>query len=177
MIICIFTSSSLKENAISELKNFVVILIGFALVLQIFMQSSLRYKSVFWETNMESQNVLIEDGFNAGIYTTEEKHKFYYSRFKILKKLKNYDVENVLYFSNNTWCYLVGDYNMSTYSAWISGVREHSITRLKSYFEINPEKKPDVVYVDKENESFAKSFCDQLGYTIDSTYDAIILVR
>lgn len=177
IIICIFTSSLMKENVTSDLKNVVIVLTGAALVLQIFLQTSLRYNSVFWETDMESQNVLIEDGFNAGLYATEEKHQLYYSRLESLKKLEKYNAENVLFLSNFTWYYLVDDYNMSTYSAWLSGVNEHSIMRLKTYFEFNPDKLPDVVYVDIENEEFAKLFCEECGYKIDSDDGAFILVK
>lgn len=177
IIICIFASSLIKEDVTSDLKNIVIILTSLVLVLQIFLQTSLRYKSVFWETDMESQNILINDGFNAGLYVTEEKHELYYSRLENLKKLEKYDAEKVLYLSDLTWYYLADDYNMCTYSAWLSGVSEHSIMRLKTYFEFNPDKLPDVVYIDIENEKFAWLFCEECGYRIDSHDDVIILVK
>lgn len=178
MIICIFVTELSKEEVVGELKNLVVILIGLVLVLQFFMQTSLRYKSVFWETDMASQKVLIKDGYNAGLYVTEEKYQQYYTRLNDVKKLEEYDAEKVLFLSNYTGYYLVGDYDMSTYSAWLSGVNEHSVKRLKTYFEINPDKKPDVVYAEKDFEEFAKQFCELCGYRIDRTDDfAIILVK
>ena len=152
-------------------------LISLAMVSQVFMQSALRYKSVFGERDMESQNTLIEEGPNAGLYVTKEKYELYYTALDNLKKLEVYVAENVLFLSKNTWYYLVGEYNMSTYSAWLSGVNEHSILRLKTYFELNPDKTPDAVYVDKDNEAFAKIFCDQCGYRIDSDDGPIILVK
>ena len=177
MIICIFVSSLLKENIISEQKNLIVIFVSLIMVLQIFMQTSLRYRSVFWETDMKSQNILIKDGFNAGLYVTEEKYQLYYTDLESLKKLKKYNAENVLYLSNKTWYYLTEDYNMSTYSAWLSGINEHSIARLKTYFELNPNKLPDVVYAEKEFESFAKLFAEQCGYMLDSDDGSLIFVK
>ena len=177
MIVCIFLKGLLEKNNNIKIKNVVVILISTVMALQIFMQVGLRYKSVFWETDMKSQNVLIEDGFNAGLYVTEEKHQMYYSSLESLKALEEYDAENVLYLSENTWYYLVGDYNMSTYSAWLSGVKEHSVERLKAYFEINPEKMPDVVYVEKKYEEIATLFCNTFGYKVDKNDTAIILVK
>ena len=83
----------------------------------------------------------------------------------------------MLFLSTNTWYYLTGDYRLCTYSAWLSGINEHSIMRLKTYFELSPAKAPDVVYVDKEHEAFVDLFCEECGYRVDRNENAIILVK
>ncbi len=177
MMIGIFLSELSKGITTSSLKNFIVILLSVLMVMQISMQVLLRYNSVFWETDMESQNVQIEDGFNKGLYVTKDKYDEYYNALENLSGLEEYNAENVLYLSKNTWYYLATDYNMATYSAWLAGVDEHSVNRLKAYYKLNPDKMPDVVYADKNYESTAKYFCKKLDYKIDKDGEAIILVK
>ena len=177
MIICIFASKFLKEDITSDLRSIIAILISTVMVLQISLQAILRYESVFWETGMVSQNVLIEDGSNAGLYVTNKRYNEYYTALENLKILDEYDAKSVLFLSKKTWYYLNTDYDISTYSAWIAGVTEHSVKRLEAYYKLNPDKKPDVVYVDKVYEGIANLFCEKMGYKTNRNDASIILVR
>ena len=177
MIIGLFACDFIKKAPDTTVTKMVALLLCAAMGLQLFAQTSLRYTSVFWEKDMRSQTTLIEDGFNAGLYVTEEKHQMYYDSLDSLQVLEQYDTKNVLFLSTNTWYYLTGDYRLCTYSAWLSGINEHSIMRLKTYFELSPAKAPDVVYVDKEHEAFVDLFCEECGYRVDRNENAIILVK
>ena len=123
---------------------------------------------------MKSQTQLIEDGHNKGLYVTESKLNYYYNCLDNLETLEEYDSDKVLFLSDTTWYYLAAETQLCTYSAWMSGVNEHSLDRLEEYYRISPEKLPDLVYADVANKAIAEKFCERFGYTINRE-DAVII--
>ena len=146
------------------------------LAAQLFSQVSLRYQSVFWEDGgMDSLTAYISDGINAGIYTSPDKYESYYDHLYCLSVLDQYDGQSVLYLSVNTWYYLVGNHPMATFSAWASGVNEHTLARLEAYYAINPEKFPDVVFADGDYRDTAQQFCQRFGFVLEETPGGFLL--
>ena len=70
---------------------------------------------------------------------------------------------NVLFLSDNTWLYLCGSNRLATYSAWLSGVNEHSLKRLETYYEINEDKVPDIVWVESSFSGYILFFAEDDG--------------
>lgn len=146
------------------------------LAAQILSQGILRYQSVFWEIGgMDCLTRKIGDGINAGIYTSEKKYASYYDSLDALSVLDSYDGQSVLYLSKNTWYYLVGNHPMATFSAWSSGVNEITIDRLYAYYDINPEKLPDVVFSEEEYKNIAELFCDIFCYHLQEIPGGFLL--
>ena len=83
----------------------------------------------------------------------------------------------MLFLSDTTWYYLAAETQLCTYSAWMSGVNEHSLDRLEEYYRISPEKLPDLVYADVANKAIAEKFCERFGYTIDREDTVIIATK
>lgn len=158
-------------------KGFVVCCFGLLFVAQITTQAILRYESVFWEQGgMQSLTVEADTGIEKGVIMSEDAFAEYQKGLNVIDKVSAYHKEKVLYLSTNTWYYLVDKQKMSTFSAWISGVNEHSLYRLTGYYEINPEKMPDIVFAEHEYEEVAKAFCDQFGYEIQLIEEGFLLL-
>ena len=146
------------------------------LAAQLLSQGILRYQSVFWEYGgMDSLTAYISDGINAGIYASPDKYERYYDQLYCLSVLDQYDGQPVLYLSENTWYYLVGNHPMATFSAWTSGVNEHTLARLEAYYAINPEKFPDVVFADGNYRDTAEQFCQMFGFVLEETPGGFLL--
>lgn len=72
--------------------------------------------------------------------------------WKATEKVRNAPGEYVLYFSDDVWPYLEDTKRCATFNVWMQ--TEHDIKeaeKLLKYWEIHPEKKPDAIYVTKNN--------------------------
>lgn len=149
-----------------------------ALMLLVLLSSEtyLRYKHIFWDTDVETQIYLIEEGIESGLYVSEEKYRLYNNAMEDLNILKKYEPEKVLYLSSRTWLYLSQDYELASYSAWTPGSNEKTIDRLKLYYSQNPHKLPDTVYVERGNEENAERFCREFDYVEDKYDRCLILI-
>ena len=172
ILLCEITADELCDS----LKYIAVAAFATLMTVQLYSEGVIRHKNVFWETSIKTQTVYVADGLHKGIYVTESKLKDYNNAVQNLKVIEEYDAEKVLFLSKNTWYYLITDYEMSTYSAWLAGVNEHTVSRLKAYYEINPEKLPDAVYADEKYAETAVKFCEVMGYTATEVGGGYILI-
>ena len=53
--------------------------------------------------------------------------------------------------------YLMAEKNLSTYSAWLSGVSDLTIRRLEEYYALFPDKVPDAICTNRENWQYLES--------------------
>ncbi len=119
------------------------------LVLQLGLLADLRYKSVFWERGMAPQTQRAAIGPERGILMTVENEQRYLSRLHDIEEMRSAKPNGTLLgFTTDTWVYLASPYEVGSYSAWISGLGDSSVERLGAYYEINPHKRPDIVYLD-----------------------------
>ena len=153
-----------------------VALAGVLLVVQLGTQSVLRYRSVFWETGMQTQTVQEEQGIQKGLIISEAWHSSYTWTLENLRQIEAYAPEKVLFLSKSTWYYLATDYEICTYSAWIAGVTTHSVDRLVAYYQLNPEKMPELVYADSKYRDAAVYFCEKMGYEMQPVKGGYILL-
>ena len=68
------------------------------------------------------------------------------------EKVRNAPGDYVLYFSDDIWPYLEDTKRCATFNAWMQ--TEHDVyeaEKLLKYWEIHPEKKPDAIYISKNN--------------------------
>ena len=104
---------------------------------------------VFWEPPVSELTAKVEEGPLKGIYTTEANADHYKMVLKDLTVLRDMKEGNVLLIGFDTWGYLAVDMPYGTYSAWSGGESEHTLSRLASYYELNPEKIPAYIYLPK----------------------------
>ena len=124
---------------------------------------------------MQTQIVQEEQGIQKGLIISEAWHSSYTWTLEKLQQIEAYEPEKVLFLSKSTWYYLVTDYEICTYSAWIAGVTNHSVDRLAAYYRLNPEKIPDVVYADSQYRDAAVYFCETMGYEMKPVVGGYIL--
>lgn len=160
------------KTAISEKELTVKIILSVTAAIvfgvQFFTLTEKRYTEVFWEDGLDVLAENIDVGVEKGVITTPYKK----GEYEKLLNAKDYidteypDAESVLFYSDYTWPYLIFDeYKNSSYSAWLSGVNDSSFDRLKSYYELNPKKLPDLIYIDKPNSEYAEKFISEYGYS------------
>lgn len=146
------------------------------LLAQIGTQVILRYESVFWDNGMDQMTMKITYGIEKGIITSEELYENHEKKQESLRQLRKYPRENMLFLSHNTWFYLEEEDNMAAYSAWLSGVNHHTLDRLEIFYEINPHKMPDLVFIDDDYEDIVPLFCERFSYEmVEEIYRGYVL--
>ena len=59
--------------------------------------------------------------------------------------------ENVLLYTDRAWMYLMIDHaHYATYSTWMVSWREEYLQLLDNYYQANPQRLPDIVYIPKD---------------------------
>ena len=75
----------------------------------------------------------------------------YLQVYESSEKVRNAPGENVLYFAKDCWLYLEDEKHCASYSLWLQvGYTVEEAERLAAFWEINPEKKPDAIYISTE---------------------------
>lgn len=128
---------------------------AFMIFLQGAFQLTSKINHCFWEsgdtTTLTSQ---IATGPAKGIYTNPANYVTYEKTSSDLDYYKNKEKDNILFLTYRTWCYLkVNDFPYGTYSAWLSVSNPTvCIDRLNKYYTLNPDKKPEYVYIPKDSD-------------------------
>ncbi len=109
-----------------------------------------RVRDTFWDESVDKLDHWIGRGANAGVWTTGERHQVYetlYDDTQLIRQQKG----KVLYYSRDTYLYLMDDKEMAAYSAWLAIDYDYNSEwqRLLSYYQLNPEKLPDCIYLSK----------------------------
>lgn len=176
-MLAIFADEVLKTLEHKTIRSCICILLCLTFGFQIFSEADLRWRKVFWEDGIHTQTVPITEGPQAGLLVSEEKAQQYADALRRLEVMEPYTGKKVLFLSKNTWYYLIHDCEMAAYSAWLSGVNEHTVARLEAYYAINPDKLPDAVYADAEDAQIALLLGEKLGYSARQTDGGIILEK
>lgn len=155
----IFLGQLIKEMNISPdnieyavwVKRSSFVFVAIMMLVQSGMQISSKANHCFWESDMSTLTSRISSGPAKGIYTNDDNCKEYE---KIRSDIQYYDSKeksNILFLTEKTWTYLATE-NMpyGTFSAW-SPETPNSIERLKTYYSLNPEKKPEYIYILKNS--------------------------
>lgn len=106
----------------------------------------------FWDEPPARLNVRIEEGPARGIVTSQRLSDDYMRVYNDLSSYKSKLRGNMLVYAQETWCYLIlDDYPYAGFSAWMSGLDDVTEFRLRLYYEMNPDKYPQYVYILKDN--------------------------
>lgn len=134
-------------------------------------QITIKANHCFWESGMETLTSKISSGPAKGIYTTATNKSSYESIYKDIIGYQSKEEGNILFLTNRTWCYLATDMPYGTLSAWVSGETQSSLDRLKTYYEVNPEKTPQYIYIPKDAAwpaGTAEQIANEYNYSISN---------
>lgn len=146
------------------------------LLMQLLPLGYLRYRYIFGDQQgIEQQTVTITEGLQKGLKVSKGLYDYYNTSGQLLDTIGQYEPEKVLFLTESTWYYLEGEYEMATYSAWLSGPGEHTLYRLRGYYELNPEKLPDLIYIGPDYEKTGVQLAR--GYGFEATENPRIWVR
>jgi hypothetical protein len=166
LFIVLYTQKLLGENDVgfpSCRVGIATVLTAALMFVQIGTEAYLRFSSVFWETSVFTQTEPVRFGPEKGLLTTPERLWYYTRLYDDATCIGKDEPLNVLFLSDNTWLYLCGSNRLATYSAWLSGVNEHSLKRLETYYEINEDKVPDIVWVESSFSGYILFFAEDDG--------------
>ena len=161
------TPDTLLYNEI--IRKSLLVFISFIIFLQGAFQITVKSTHCFWDGNVNTLNSQIKDGPAKGIFTTQDNCERINSIYEDFVGYRNEADGNMLSLTLNTFTYLVDDKPFATYSAWLSGVRDTSITRLKEYYILHPDKVPQYIYITKDAEIDLSNIYNDAqvyGYTV-----------
>lgn len=96
----------------------------------------------------------VEKGVAKGLYFSQDDYNDYNQLLSDTEPVREAPGENVLYFTWETWPYLMDTKGNASFSAWMSlGYPDYAVKRLLEYWEMNEEKPADVIYVNKRYEN------------------------
>lgn len=121
------------------------------LLIQGVLQLSVKAEHCFWETDKpENLTSVMQGGPASGIATNINTCSEYQTILADLQTYKTVPKGNILYLTEKTWCYLATpEMPYGTFSAWLSGENTTSAQRLEQFYNLNPEKIPEYVYIPK----------------------------
>ena len=160
-----FLSNELRQRKPGLFSRIVLVLMVLLMGLQFWSELSLRYSFVFSEPEgMPAQTVRAESGPEKGIIMTQEKLEHYLMTEEDLRMIReDKAITGLLTLSKDPYLYLGAGKKLSTYSGWLSGINDTSIARLETYFTLNPEKRPDAIYVEEQYGEYVELYKEQ-GY-------------
>lgn len=162
------------------LRRLAALALGCVLLAQLGLIAALRSKNTFWDGDTGTLDCIIEQGPQRGVRTSER----YYTHAKRLMDctapVRETEQEYTLYFSTDSWLYLMDDARMASYSGWVSYIRQEAIiARLAAYWELHPEKLPERLFLN-DGMLDRESFVSALGiedWTVTETAAGDILSR
>ena len=124
-------------------------------VLMMLMQSGMQLTSkanhCFWESDMSTLTYKMTKGPAKGIYTNYNNFNEYETIYSDIKDYETKQIDNILFLTEKTWTYLAAeDFSYGTLSAW-NPENQSTVQRLNLYYSVNPDKKPEYVYVLKKS--------------------------
>lgn len=154
--------SWLNENF--ETKRQIAIILSVLFVCQAGAEIYEKTHHVFWEDGVDQLTEEITFGPLKGIHTTKEKKEKHESIIKDVKTIKASSDETILFYELMPCGYFVTKAAFGTYSAWTEDPN-----RMAQYYEVHPEKVPDIVYVFAETygkwtPSQWDAYCKSNGY-------------
>lgn len=125
---------------------------------QIGMEVHYRLTYTFNDGLTASHSEVLSYGPQKGVRTSLTEADRYYLIMEDTEAVRNFNAENVMYLSADSWLYLADTKKSSSYSSWISPqYPENSVDKLLEYWRIHPERKPDIIYIDKYYPNSAES--------------------
>ncbi len=137
----------------------------------------LRYNCIAYENGLDEQISRAHTGSQKGIRMTPANLEYYNSLLEETALMKeDPGIQKVLFLINNPCLYLDTDKEYGTYSSWMGWISEWTIDRLDRFYELNPDKVPDAVYIPVKNERFIPHF-EAMGFSAGRTEKGNFILR
>ena len=147
-----------------------------------FRLAEVKYTHCFWEESLPELTARIEDGPARGVRTTQYKADKYQMVYDDLEELcRDLPPGKLLCLTGYTPCFLMQDrMECASFSAWMSGETPLTLNRLCRYYELNPAKVPDYIYLPDtsqfDRENVIAGALDH-GYRLTRSENGCMLVR
>ena len=144
----IFIGLFLRENAGAKRRKALTAVCFLPAALLGALLLTVKITHCFWDASPAELDAKLEQGPAKGIVTNE----YFKSSYDALcGELSEYTGKsgNILIYSQQCWEYLIPELPYAAFSAWLSGLDEKTDARLALYYEMNPEKSPDFIYIPK----------------------------
>lgn len=152
------------------LKNTSIGVATFVICILAIMQINVKNNHCFWESPPDTLKTEITSGPAKGIYTTESNAAVYTAIEQDLEFYDKVPKGDILMLTERTWCYLKpNDLPYGSFSAWIAGENIGALSRLELFYEVNPDKIPEYIYVPKKSNFDTAQIAanaEQKGYTV-----------
>lgn len=127
-----------------------------------------RCVHVFRQTSPCTLSVCCDSGPQKGILVSENTYENFETYLNDINDKDISQNDNVLLLTEQTWTYLCLDAPLAQYSAWLSGVNDKTYERLQFYYEINPDKVPNKIFIEKESveENTVKLWADENDFQL-----------
>ena len=108
---------------------------------------------------------MLEAGPQKGIVATAEDAENYERMYRDAAQIQD---KRVLFLTAETWPYLMNRNGVAAFSGWLGSINNgwdrtvsgETMTRLKRYYDLRPEKRPDVIFTDGENSALPAAYFD-----------------
>ncbi len=171
VFIALFIAEQAEGNFAALFVTFLSATAAFSILFVMFM--NVRINSNFWDSENDELDTKIEYGINRGV-KTQAAFSLYYDRLmEDTEEIRSIESGNVLYFSTETCLYVADGKRNASFSGWISiGSKEkneisEAISRLADYYKLNPEKRPDFIYLNIDTEGTLENLIDKLNLDCD----------
>lgn len=167
------------KSAYNKVAKIIVILL---MCLQLGGLSYAKYKDVFSRRSISKQTYKIEHGPYKGTVVGKSNFDAYEEVCAEVDSIRaNFDGDSIVLFTPNVWMYLImNDYKIASPSSWytLNPERWHLVDNMNRYYEENPNKIPDLIYVEDGFEDVVKQLdiIGEYSRTV-SDQDKVIYVR
>jgi hypothetical protein len=180
IIIIILTAKEvLSRNIRPIIKKIIIGMLAVVMILQISSLAWKRYSYVFWENSLDEQVCYLEYGPQKGLMVSEARKTHYDMLLDDTVSFRLTDEPlNVLFISKYSWQYLTNsNIKMATFSGWLSDIDDYIVDKFIAYYELNPNKLPDVIYVEPTYIEVAEKLCSHYDYSGETTALGSIIYR
>ena len=123
--------------------------LGILAGMQIFTQVWVNWNYVFWADDISELKYEIESGPMKGVYVSSQEKEDYEIDCNNVQELGELGGEYVMFFNYFPAGYfLVPEARCGAFSAWLPDFETPDNTKLIHYYELHPDRVPDVVYFD-----------------------------
>ncbi len=168
LILVLFVKELIKTASGRQVRIALIMAACVLFGLQLTGEADLRYNSIFsefWPGSMRDQTALAESGPEKGIFMTSgERHDYRHITAEIAPMIESDDIQKVLFFTRDPVLYLCAEKEFASFSAWFLGSEEQYLDLLDRYYEMNPEKIPDAVFLLGSHSEYLPYF-KQMGFT------------
>lgn len=117
--------------------------------MQLLSQIWISWNYVFWAENISELNYVIDSGPMKGVVVTSEEKKDYEVNLANIEEYGDLTGKYIMFFNHFPAGYFfVPEARCGAFSAWITECKTPDHEKIIHYYELHPEKIPDVVYFD-----------------------------